>query len=717
MAAIASAPSRWPNFSMAHVHRSMARRRASDSLVRDYQATIRYRLSVGVGRRVWSKVPASAVEEQVARVQWQQPNDLRVDVIGRRFETRSRTLQLSSVWDRPWFVPRGVDDSVRIFSNDFPATGALHPLASSGPAWYRYAMTGDLTVTPARGGALRLLRVEITPRRAGPALVAGQMWIDSATAEVVRFTFRYLGTALWVRAEEGPRGPDSAKARRLNALANRVVSIDADLEYGLQEGRYWMPYRQVIAGRVRLPVVSDVVIPFQAATTFDDYTINGGRPIEFAVALPDTAGLTPDSLRALRRARRDSLQAERRGRAGEGADSLRSWDYADRWAGGRYELHRPSNVTLDRYDAWPDSLSLEADPADVRRLREAEEDLARLSEALPDSVTGQVARGFGYERLSDLLRYDRVQGLSLGLGYRVRAPGLRFTNLYGTVRYGLSDDRVTGRLSIVRDAPGGRLTLSGYRDVADVDPFGSGRTIGNSLNALFVAHDNADWAVVEGGTASYETSLRTGLDLFLSARVERQTSAGREAKSAVNDFLGGDGVFPPNPPVDEGTFAGGSVRVAHMAGVRWSVTADVLGGEGRTTGRLFGDLHQNVGGDRGATLRVKAGIATSPTLQQSQFRLGGLATVRGFEYGGRRGQAFWAAQLDVAPLKGRLRPVAFVDVGQADRPGDLFSSEALAGAGVGLSIFNGALRFDLSHPLTPDTGGKVRFDIVVQAAR
>jgi hypothetical protein len=699
------------------VERAMARRRASDSLVRDYQATIRYRLSVGIGRRVWSKVPASAVEEQVARVQWQQPNDLRVDVIGRRFQTRSRTLQLSSVWDRPWFVPRGVDDSVRIFSNDFPATGALHPLASSGPAWYRYAVTGELTVTPARGGALRLLRVEVTPRRTGPALVAGQMWIDSATAEVVRFTFRYLGTALWVRAEEGPRGPDSAKARRLNALGNRIVSIDADLEYGLQEGRYWMPYRQVIAGRVRLPVVSDVVIPFQATTTFDDYTINGGHPVEFAVALPDTAGLTRDSLRALRRARQDSLRSERRGRAGETADSLRSWDYADRWPGGRYELHRPSNATLDRYDAWPDSLSLETDPAEVRRLREAEEDLARLSEALPDSVTGQAAHGFGYERMSDLLRYDRVQGLSFGLGYRVRAPGLRFTNLYGTVRYALSDDRMTGRLSLVRDAPAGRLTLTGYRDIFDVDPFGSGRTIGNTLNALFVAHDNADWVLAEGGAAGFETSLRTGLDLFLGARVERQTSVGREAKSAVNDFLGGDGLFPPNPPVDEGTFAAGSARVVHTAGVRWSVTADVLGGERRTTARLFGDLHQSIGGDRGVTLRVKAGIATSPTLQQSQFRLGGLATVRGFEYGARRGQAFWAAQLDVSPLKGRLKPVAFVDAGQAARPDDLFSSKALAGAGVGLSIFNGALRFDLSHPLTPDTGGKVRFDIVVQAAR
>jgi hypothetical protein len=296
------------------VERAMARRRESDATVADYEATIRYRLSVGLGRRVWSKVPPLAVEEQVARIQWRQPNDLRVDVQGRRFRARNAAVELSSVWDRPWFVPRGVDDSVRIFSNDFPATGALHPLATAGPRWYRYAMTGDLTVTPARGGALRLLRVNVSPRRAGPALIAGQMWIDSATAQVVRLTFRYVGTGLWVRAEEGPGGPDSAKVRRINSFVNRVVSIDADLEYGLQEGRYWMPYRQVIAGRVRIPVVSDVVIPFQATTTFDDYTINSGRPIAFQVPLPDTVGLSPDSLRALRRIRRDSLQAERRGR-------------------------------------------------------------------------------------------------------------------------------------------------------------------------------------------------------------------------------------------------------------------------------------------------------------------------------------------------------------------------------------------------------------------
>jgi hypothetical protein len=700
------------------VERAMARRRTSDSAVANYQATIRYRLSVAVGRSAWSRAPATAVEEQVARVHWQQPNDLRIDVVGRRFRSRRRDLELSSIWARPWFVPRGVDDSVRIFSSRFPATGALHPLASAGPAWYRYTLTGGLTVTQAGGGSLRLLRVQVTPRRTGPALIAGQMWIDSASAEVVRLTFRYLGTALWVRPEDGPQGPDSAKARRLNSMVNRLVSVDADLEYGLQDGRFWMPYRQVVAGRVRIPVVSDLVIPFRATTTFDDYTINGAPPIVFELPLLDELGLSRDSVRKLRRARLDSLRAARRDQLLGGApDSLRAWDYAGRWRGGRYELHRPPNATLDRYDRWPDSLSLDADPADARRIRDAEAELARLAETLPDSVTGQTGHGFGYERLSDALRYDRVQGLSFGLGYRVRAPGIRFANLYGTVRYGLSDDRVTGRLTLVRDAPSGRWTVGGYRDIVDADALSPGHSLGNTLNALFAAHDDGDYFLAEGGAVGFEASIESGLDVVAGVRVERETSVARKAKSAINDFLGGDGDFPPNAPVDPGTYGGASVRLSHSGTIPWNLTADVLGNGDHSTGRLFGDVRLEAGEALGATLGLKAGIATGPTLQQSLFRLGGQQTVRGFDYGTRRGQAFWAAQLDFSPFGGRLRPVAFVDVGQAANPADLFSSTALAGAGAGVSLFGGALRFDLSHSLTPDTGGKVRFDIVVQAPR
>lgn len=693
----------------ALVERAMARRRADDTSVTDYRARIRYRLTVALGRRRWGRPPVTAAEEQVAAIQWQRPNDLRVDVIGRRFRSRISDLELSSVWDRPWFVPRGVDDSVRIFSNDFPARGALHPLAAAGPRWYRYALGDGLTVTPAGGGSLRILEVQVTPRRTGPALIAGRMWIDSASAEVVRLTFRYVGTSLWVLPKT-PTRSDSAAARRVNSIANRVVSIDADLEYGLQDGRYWMPYRQVISGRVRIPIVSDLVIPFRATTVFEDFEINTGRAIEFEVPPADTG-------RAAQEARRDSLRAERRGERPTQADSLRAWNYASLWAGGRYELHRPSNDSLSRFSAWDAPLTLDTDPAEERRLRETEAELARLAEDLRGPLTGQPARGIAYERLSDALRYDRVQGLSLGLGYQVRVPGVRFTGLYGTVRYGLSDERVTGRLTLLRDAPGGRFVASGYREIGDADPYGLGRGVGNTLDALFAGHDNGDYYLAHGGSVGFQSSVATGLELTLGGRLERQTSVARAARSAVNDFLGGTGAFPGNPPVDAGTYGGASVRLAAVGETRWWLTADLLAGERRATGRLFGEVRRDLGNARGATLRLKAGLATRPTLQQSLFRLGGINTVRGFDYGTLRGQAFWAAQLDLAPFRGRFRPVAFLDAGQAARPADLFGSEALVGGGVGVSLFGGLMRFELSHPISPDADGKVRFDIVVQGVR
>jgi hypothetical protein len=687
----------------------MVRRRAADSAVTDYRARIHYRLTVGVGRRRWARVPASAVEEQVADIQWQRPNDLRVDVLGRRTRSRSE-LRLSSVWDRPWFVPRSVDDSVRIFSDEFPATGALHPLAAGAALWYRYALIGDLSVTPGRGGTLRLLQVEVTPRRTGPALIAGEMWIDSASAEVVRLAFRYVGTGLWVRPEGRDRS-DTSSARRINAITNQIVSIDADLEYGLQEGRYWMPFRQVISGRVRIPLVSDVVIPFRAVTTFHDFEINTGRPIAFDLPLgPDH----PDSLAVRREARRDSLRAERLGVRDR--DRRRSWDFAARWPGGRYELHRPSNDSLRRFREWTDSLTLDADQAETARARDMESELALLAESLPDSVTGQRSHGIGYERLTDAVRYDRVQGLSLGLGYRVRVPGMQFTGLYVTARYGFSDDRVTGRGSLVRDAPDGRLTVSGYRDVVNVDPFAPAPGLGNTLNALFVSHDNGDYALVHGGSAVYETSLGTGLELAVGARYERQRGVATAAESEVNDFLGGAGLFPLNPPVDEGRFGGGLVRLTGLGALRWQAAADVLGGEGRTTARVYGEVRHAIGGRRGLTVRLKSGIATSPTLRQSAFRLGGIGTVRGHEYGERRGQAFWAAQLDLAPVSGRLRPVLFLDAGQAGGAESLFAGRVLAGAGVGVSLFGGLVRFDLSRSLAPDRP-TLRFDIAVQGPR
>ena len=311
--------------------------------------------------------------------------------------------------------------------------GALHPLAPSGPDVV--PLRADRRASrsaPARGGTLRLLRVEVTPRRTGPALIAGQMWIDSATAEVVRLTFRYVGTALWAVPERRPRGADSAEARRINRLANDIVSVDADLEYGLQDGRYWMPYRrQVIAGRVRIPIVSDLVVPFRATTTFEDYRDQHRPPDRVRGA---AARIRPRRRRTreAERARRDSLRAERsHDRDTRTACVPGTTPTAGRAAGT--SCTGPPNATLDRYRRVArfavarDRPRGRAPPA-----RGGGRARAAWPRRCRTRVTGRRAHGFGYERTSRRLPLQSGAG-PLG---RSRLPGADRRACRSPISYG-----------------------------------------------------------------------------------------------------------------------------------------------------------------------------------------------------------------------------------------------------------------------------------------
>jgi hypothetical protein len=338
----------------------------------------------------------------------------------------------------------------------------------------------------------------------------------------------------------------------------------------------------------------------------------------------------------------------------------------------------------------------------------------------PDDLAGERPVRFALERPDDLVGFNRVQGWSLGAGIGVKMPGVSFTDLYGTVRYGFSDQRLTGRLGLIRNGPGWKLTLDGYRDIVDQDAISPGRTIANSLNAAFTTHDNGDYMLATGGRATLVVPLSGALDVTLDAKVEEQLSVARDARSGLNDFFGGNGLMADNPAVTEGTFVGGSAAVNGRGPISWTLIADVLSGAGTSTGRFWGEARYSVGKAAGATLRAKAGSGTSPTLPPSQFRVGGQQTVRMYDYGTERGQAFWAGQLDVTPFGGSVRPVLFADVGWAGRAED-FGDKPLVGVGIGVSLYSklfraGLIRFDLSRHLSPNRP-TLRFDVVIQAVR
>jgi hypothetical protein len=220
-----------------------------------------------------------------------------------------------------------------------------------------------------------------------------------------------------------------------------------------------------------------------------------------------------------------------------------------------------------------------------------------------------------------------------------------------------------------------------------------------------------------------------GVDLTVGLRAERQRSVGRRARSAINDFFGGDGLFAPNPPVDEGDHLGLLVRLDGLSfRSRWFLAVDGLtgGGDGGDGGeaaaRIYGSLRQPFFGRRGVTVRAHAGVGTEPGVAQLAFRAGGQGSVRGFDYGAQRGQAFWAIQTDWSPSGRRgVRPVFFVDAGQAGPLDRLSGLPVMIGGGAGLSALGGLARLEVSHRLTDHPAlrraGGWRVDLVFGAPR
>ncbi len=690
------------------VARAMSRHGAQDTTVRDYAAKLRYRLSFGFGKRRWADVPPVAAEEQEGRLTWQLPNDLRVDLQGRRSASRIEDVDLTSSFGRPWFVPRTLGDSIRVFGSDAPEKAAPHPLSRGGEAFYHYAATDSITITTG-GKQVRIRGVTVTPKRASGAYVTGKLWIDMTTGDVARFTFRFVGDALWSRPD-GATAKDSADSRRESRMVSRIVQLDADLEYSLQDNTHWMPYRQVLSGRVMVPFGVDVVVPFEARTTFDEYEINTGARVVFDAPFPDSLRERSES-RETREADRDSVRRERRDGA---ADSLLARDRTGFLAnGGRYQIHRPPVDSLRAYASWGDSLELGGSDADRDRLRTALAEVARMAEDLPPEMTGRPGPGIAWERIPEMVRYNRVQGLSLGIMGRTRTP-LAFTELFGSVRGGMADERIMARVAAVRDAPGGRTTIAVARDLIDIDPFARGLSFSNSLRGMLVSRDDGDYALAQGVRITHETSIATGRELTIGVSVEDHQAARTRAGGGLPRIFGADGPLPANPPVREGLAVGARARVDHLSlGMRWSVTADAISVDGEAGARVATEVRIPDIIARTVSGVFRAGVASTSSLPQVGLAAGGLNSVRGYDHGVARGDAMWSAQLEAKrPGRGAIKPVVFADVGQAGLLDAFGDAPLLAGVGVGVSIAGGVVRADLSHPITERHGRGLRFDLI-----
>jgi hypothetical protein len=699
----------------AVVARARQRHVAADSALSDYQARIETRLEMVASRSRFSRAMPLVVHQTAAQVTWRAPNDLVVAVLGARSalpvlrvleawghdtqrretgEDVRRDLE-PEVWlDRPWFVPRALGDSIRLMG--VPDLAALHPLAPGATRYYRYAIT-DSVVLEVAGRRVRAVAIRVEPKRSGPSLVAGDMWVDAERGDVVRLRVLFLGEYVWERPA-GATARDSAEARAENARAARYVSAEADLEYALHEGGFWMPYRQGVAVTLQVPWLLSLSASIRAVTWFRDYQLNTGAAVAFGV---------PDSVLGERSRRRSARVCTGCAQGSSGTARERAalgYRRAGLWAGGRWEVAVPPADSLSRY-AWPEPLVADADPSIEAWLLQSAAELEKLENQLPGAWVGRRRLGWAWERLGDAFRFNRVQGPTLGGGLVLR-PAQPFVALAGSLGFGFADHRLSGSLAWRYDGPEGLVELVGFREVQAVEPW-SKSAFGGSLNAVISGHDDADYYLATGG--GVEVIPNRGLLRHSRVRlsVQREQSVVTRAGSALNRALGGDGQFPPNPAIAAGDYLRLSVsRSQGLGPLQWSSAGDLWYRGDAIAGRLWarGRLALRVAG-RAVTFRGTLQAAAGDSLPQAWPRVGGAATVRGYDYGTRWSRAAWAGQLDVhLRRRGLLVPVVFLDVGDG-----VPSRNPLVGVGAGVAVLGGILRLDLSRGLNPSA--PVRFDL------
>jgi len=472
------------------------------------------------------------------------------------------------------------------------------------------------------------------------------------------------------------------------------------VEYGLLEGRFWLPRAQTVEGNAQ---VSFMHIPFKLEQRYNYSSVNGDIPMpDVTVAFADTAS---DSVsRAARRERR-------RSECETGTQRVRAVrDDEDEL---RVIVRTPCDTAaLARSPELPKSIYDEGEEVFGSSERDA-----LISEAL--TMTAQsgyapqratVAYGLVYTR------FNRIEGLSsavavdkvLGEGYATHA----------LLRLGIADWSPNGELSL--DRTNGRRTtgIGVYRRLVASNDWNDPFNFTSSLSALLFGRDEGfyyrTWGVELRGqhTDWILNNWRLFAEQHFDAKVNTEFAVAHPS-----------GVTPDLTNIDavNGNIVGLALMHHSSLGVdphgfRALTDFKLEGGTGTfdyTRGLLQTTLSHGLGFLDGA-LTVGAGSSGGTVPLQKQFFMGGVGSVRGQKAGTAIGNAFWLSSLEFGTRSTGFRKTIFADMGWAgSRDSVSHPGRPLSGAGIGASFMDGLVRVDLSKGIYPEK--HVRANLYVEA--
>ena len=477
------------------------------------------------------------VDQVAVELRWQAPDVVRQRVVGERSETRLPVRDFRYYLDRLTLVQYGFGDEIQVGSG-MDVAGVPHPLAA--------LPDGDPESSPYDYRIVDSLTLTL-PGEPDPIRLT-ELEVRPRNPEAPGA----LGTLLLERAT-GSIVRMKLTFTPASYVDRRTDRIEVEVDYGLWEGSYWLPHSQRIEVRRELPEVDlGVGTVIRAILRVGDYELNVPLPAAFEHTPPVV--FAPEDERV-------------------------EYPFEEGLLDG---LERDGLV----------GIRTRADPRELR---------AQAVELLANRPTsGLSPLRFHLPRFSSALRYNRSEGLVVGMGGTLR-PSAQL-RLRGHGGWAMGPDLPTGSLrldGVWRERHGWELAGTVNR-VEDLGLRPGSDPLVSSLAATIRGEDYMD----PFRTSSATAGLSLGGDdtrFDVAAGIRRDRSLSLVTERAPLDR---GRPFREVRPVTEGTFFTGQVSLQRT--VQWPG-----GGRGRMT--LSSDLLTG-GEGSGLEPRVEVtGLWASPT--------------------------------------------------------------------------------------------------------
>jgi hypothetical protein len=674
--------------------RARAFRDAADSSVLSYTGTVRSRLAAGI--RMPLKDRTLYRRETASRIRWSRGAPIIIMPLALREQTpdgvsipgMGSAPSVDEVFDptqdRIYF---GLTDK----SDGDDDIWIQHPIVAGAEQYYRYKSGDTLTIHLQDGRIVRTIELRVIPRTPTGHVVSGSLWIETANGAVVQALYR-LARPLDIGSEVLD-AEDRADMDKLPGMFKPLV-FDITLvamEYSLYDLRYWMPRFTRLEGYLRAGVIST------PAAYEISYDID-----EVVTATPQTVA-------------RESIVAD------SVADA---WRGTDHYMGVRKANGRPARMLIP-FDSVGLMTSAELPPPIWKKNAEfvTDKELGslydRLGNIAPASPISALQPRFvwGYGA-SDLLRYNRVEGLSVGARVQTSARRLSFD---ATARLGVADLHPNLVLSATRVATRNSMLLQARHALTSVDDQTDAFGIGNSMSAVLLGRDDGEYYRTTGASLTFSPNEDERANYDVTFYAQHDNAVARETNMSLRSVWDRHFAFRPNVAATEATLTGMTVSLRPWWGsdpLRVQGGLDIMA-DGAVTdfqflrARVTARAALPLGSRHRIGLEAGAGSAAGDVPPQRLWYLGGANTLRGYDGSSLVGTQFGRARIDVARTFGWGGLTLFSDAAWTGSFDPRHTTQRLYSVGVGSSLLDGLMRADIAHAL--NRGRQWRLELYVDA--